>query len=184
MSSISPPRTRRILASPCCVIQSMTYRDQHQQVSACVTRAAFFETGASIDDKIQVRAIEEHWTFPDDAPTLQRYRRSSATNARGSGPIYSAAGRINLLSARCSITCAHQPLVRAAHKQRREERRRDPCEMISRCRKEIGIRKQPLLVPHQFLDRHRNVIQISVRLPDRQCCASAWSPRSADRVSL
>ena len=41
------------------------------------------------------------------------YRSESGTNGRSSGPMYSAVGRISLLSASCSMTCAAQPARRA-----------------------------------------------------------------------
>ena len=37
---------------------------------------------------------------------------ASGTHACNPGPVYSAAGRMSLLSARCSKTCADQPVMR------------------------------------------------------------------------
>ena len=41
-----------------------------------------------------------------------RYRSTIGMTVRGSGPMYSAFGRMMRLSARCSNTCADQPVVR------------------------------------------------------------------------
>jgi len=52
----------------------------------------------------------------DAPPATRNYRCSIVTNGLGSGPIYSAVGRISRLFPRCSMICADQPEVRAMTK--------------------------------------------------------------------
>ena len=44
----------------------------------------------------------------------QAVRRVTGTNGLGAGPTYSAVGRINRLSPRCSMMWAAQPVIRDA----------------------------------------------------------------------